>query len=378
MFRISTLISCCLFISVCVSPWAKAEINQKSAQQLEVKLEQHKNLINETEKKQRQILSNLFVINQRIKKISKEKSSLENERQLLEVSISDLKDQIEELQTNLQGKGRELISHIRLLQQAKGFGWLNLLSGSEGPAEADLNLYIFTRMTGHEKRKIQQYFAQKVLFQKSQVKLQARLERLNKVTKDLAIREKDFISEQSFRKTALNEIKSKKVRILEKLKNLRDTQLAQKLEDTGLLDSLTQASFLEGKGNLDGPTKGLLKQRFGIVQASRANYYKNHKGIFIQTKNSQPIQAVFDGKVAFVGEMGGFGSTLIVDHGDHYYTVYSTLSDIDVHEGQFVSKYDKLAKTGASKFYNEAGVYFEVRHFSEPQDPMEWIKKGSL
>ncbi len=367
-----------IFVFFGVSLITLAGINEKAAQQLEVKLEQHKNLINETEKKQRQILSNLFVINQRIKKISKEKSNLENERQLLEVSILDLKEQIEDLQLNLQGTGRELISHIRLLQQAKGFGWLNLLSGSEGPAEADLNLYIFTRMTNQEKRKIQQYFAQKVQFQKSQAKLQHRLERLDKVTKDLAVREKDFLSEQTFRQTTLNEIKSKKLRILEKLKNLRDTQLAQKLEDTGLLDSLTQASFLEGKGNLDGPIKGLLKQRFGIVQTPRANYYKNHKGIFIQAKAPQQIQAVFDGKVAFVGEMGGFGSTLIVDHGDHYYTVYSTLSEIDVHEGQFVNKHDRLAKTGASKFYSEPGVYFEVRHFSEPQDPMEWIKKGSL
>ncbi len=374
MFHFLTLILCSLMVSVC----ATAGIDGNAAEQMAAKLEQHKKQMNETEKKQREILSNLFVINQRIKKISKEKSNLENERQLLEVSILDLKDQIEELQANLQGKGRDLISHIRLLQQAKGFGWLNLLSGSEGPAEADLNLYIFTRITGQEKVKIQQYFAQKRQFQKSQVKLQARLERLNKVTQDLAIREKDFLNEQSSRKTALTEIKSKKVRILEKLKNLRDTQLAQKLEDTGLLDSLTQASFLEGKGNLDGPTKGLLKQRFGIVQTSRANYYKNHKGIFIQTKTPQQIQAVFDGKVAFVGEMGGFGSTLIVDHGDHYYTVYSALSEVDVHEGQFVSKHDKLAKTGASKFYNEPGVYFEVRHFSEPQDPLEWIKKGSL
>ncbi len=374
MFHFLTLILCGLMVSVC----ATAGVDENAAEQMSAKLEQHKKQMNETEKKQREILSNLFVINQRIKKISKEKSSLENERQLLEVSILDLKDQIEELQTNLQGKGRDLISHIRLLQQAKGFGWLNLLSGSEGPAEADLNLYIFTRITGQEKVKIQQYFAQKMQFQKSQVKLQARLERLNKVTQDLAVREKDFLSEQSSRKIALSEIKSKKVRILEKLKNLRDTQLAQKLEDTGLLDSLTQASFLEGKGNLDGPTKGLLKQRFGIVQTSRANYYKNHKGIFIQTKTPQQIQAVFDGKVAFVGEMGGFGSTLIVDHGDHYYTVYSALSEVDVHEGQFVSKHDKLAKTGASKFYNEPGVYFEVRHFSEPQDPLEWIKKGSL
>ena len=353
-------------------------IDENAAAEIALKLEQNQNLINENEKKQRQILSNLFEINQRIKKISKEKSNLESERQLLEFSIAELKGQITDLETSLQGKGRELINHIRLLQQAKGFGWLNLLSGSEGPAEADLNLYIFSRMTNREKRKIQQYFAQKIQFQKSQAKLQARLERLNKVTKDLAVRENDFLNQQTIRKTALDEIKSKKIKVLQKLKNLRNTQLAQKLEDTGLLDSLTQASFLEGKGHLDGPAKGSLKQRFGIVQTPHANYYKNHKGIFIQTKMHQEIQSVFDGKVAFVGELGGFGSTLIVDHGDHYYTVYAALSDVDVHEGQRVTRHDKLGKTGPSKFYNESGVYFEVRHFSEPQDPLEWIKKGSL
>ena len=271
-----------------------------------------------------------------------------------------------------------MINHIRLIQQAKGFGWLNLLSGSAGPAEADLNLYIFTKLTARERRKIKQYFAQKIQFQKNQVKLQTRLERLTKVTEDLAVRQKDFLGEQANRKMALNEIKSKKIRVLERLKNLRNTELVQKLEDTGLLDGLTQVSFLESKGNLDGPAKGTLKQRFGIVQTPRANYYKNHKGIFIQTKMHQEIQSVFDGKVAFVGELGGFGSTLIVDHGDHYYTVYAALSDVDVHEGQRVTRHDKLGKTGPSKFYNESGVYFEVRHFSEPQDPMEWIKKGSL
>ncbi len=352
--------------------------DEEAVAEIAGKLEQDKALINETEKKQRLILSNLFEINQRIKKISKEKSSLESERQLLEVSISDLKGQIAELQETLQEKGRELINHIRLIQQAQGFGWLSLLSGSQGPTEADLNLYIFTRMTHREKRRIQQYFSQKIQFQKSQVKLQGRLERLNKVTQDLAVREGDFLGVQTARKLALNDIKSKKIRILERLKKLRNTDLVQKLEDTGLLDGLSQASFLEGKGNLDGPAKGLLKQRFGIVQTPRANYYKNHKGIFIQTKLHQETSAVFDGKVAFVGEMGGFGSTLIVDHGDHYYTVYSALSDIEVHEGQKVHRHERLGKTGLSKFYSESGIYFEVRHFSEPQDPLEWIKKGSL
>ena len=352
-----------------------------SPEAVQNQLRQEKNRINETEIKQREILSNLFEINRRIKKISKEQSTLENEKQLLEVSVADLKIQIKDLEAALQGKGRDLISHVRLIQQSKGFGWLNLLSGSQAPAQADLNLYIFTRMTSQEKEKIQQYFSEKIQLQKNHTKLQARLTRLNQVTEDLAVRQKDFLDQQGRRKTAFNEMKTKKGRILDRLKTLRDTQLAQKLEDTGLLDGLTQASFLEKKGNLDGPTKGALKQRFGIVQTPRATYYKNHKGIFIQTKDHQDIQVVFDGKVAFVGEVGGFGKTLIVDHGDHYYTVYSALSEVDVHEGQILRSKDRLGKTGLAKFYSKAldeGIYFEVRHFSEPQDPMEWLKKGSL
>ena len=48
-------------------------MDENAAAEIALKLEQNQNLINENEKKQRQILSNLFEINQRIKKISKEK-----------------------------------------------------------------------------------------------------------------------------------------------------------------------------------------------------------------------------------------------------------------------------------------------------------------
>jgi septal ring factor EnvC (AmiA/AmiB activator) len=352
------------------------------AQNVAGRLERDKDLVNQTEKRQRQILANLFEINQRIKKISKENSNLESEKELLTASVEDLQDQIVELQGALQEKGRDLINHVRLIQQSKGFGWLNLLSGSQGPAEADLNLYIFMRLTQREKRNIQDYFTQKIQLQKNEKKLQTRLARLDFVMKDLAVRQRDFLMEQTTRKLALNEVKSQKIRVIQRMRTLRNTELVQKLEDTGLLDGLMRASFLEDKGNLNSPAPGELKQRFGIVKSPQSTYYKNHKGIFIQTKVHQEIKAIFEGKVAFVGEVGGFGRTLILDHGDHYYTVYSALSAVDVHEGQLVNRSAVLGQSGSTQFYSNSGsnsgIYFEVRHFSEPQNPMEWLKKGSL
>lgn len=342
------------------------------------KLHRDKSLILEKEQKQREILSSLFQLNQKIKKLSKEKSDLAAEKRLLQFTIADLQLRNQELSEGLKVKGRELINHIRWIQQAKDLSWLNAISGSRGPAEADLNFYIFTKLRDQEKKRIKNYVLEKKQLKQNEKKLQARLERLNRISKELVTKEQDSLTQQNQRKAALDQIRNQKHQVLKRMKNFRNTRLVQKLEDTGLLDGLIKASFMEEKGLLRLPASGSIRQRFGIVKTADSTYYKNHKGIFIQSRPTADVAAVFEGKVAFVGSVGGFGKTLILDHGDHYYTVYSSLSSVDVVEGQQVGKYQAVGKVGSSGFYEDPGVYFEVRHFSEPQDPQDWIKEGAL
>jgi septal ring factor EnvC (AmiA/AmiB activator) len=73
----------------------------------------------------------------------------------------------------------------------------------------------------------------------------------------------------------------------------------------------------------------------------------------------------------------GFGQTLIVDHGDHYYTVYSHNETISVNVGDEVGQNQVVATVGSNPELSRDGIYFEVRHFSEPYDPQSWMK-GSL
>jgi septal ring factor EnvC (AmiA/AmiB activator) len=350
----------------------------QQAEDVARKLQKDKALVVQKEQKQREILSGLFEISQKIKKLTKEKSELESEKRLLDFSIENLKEKNTQLTEGLKTKGRELIGHVRWLQQAKEFSWLNAVSDSKGPAEADLNFYILSKLSEREKIRIHDYFLEKKQLKKNEEKLQLRLSRWNDVSRELKEKERESLQKQTQRKTALSQIQDQKHQVLKRIKDLRSTKLVQKLEDTGLLDGLVGASFVEGKGSLGYPVVGDVKQRFGIVKAADSSYYKNHKGIFIQARGNPAVHAVFEGKVAFVGTIGGFGKTLILDHGDHYYTVYSSLSFIDVMEGQQIGKHQPVGKVGASSFYKDAGVYFEIRHFSEPQDPQDWVKKGSL
>ncbi len=334
--------------------------------------------MDELQLKQKEILSALYDINKNIQKLSKEKSDLETERSFLDVSIADLKVRIGQIEKGLKEKSRLLSGHIRWLQQAKDFSWMNSFSGSRAPAEADFNFYIFSKLKDQEKEKLREFFLEKAQLQTEQEKLQARLKRVNEVSVDLAEKEKSFLEKQNERGLALNKIKSQKNQLLRRMKEIRNTKLAEKIEDTGLLDGLIKESFIAEKGTLHFPIRGRIRQRFGIVKAPESSYYKNHKGIFIQTPGNSEVKAVFGGKVAFAGEVGGFGKTLILDHGDHYYTVYSSLSFMSVNQGQTVAKLQTVGRPGSSGFYRDSGLYFEIRHFAEPLDPEQWVKKGSL
>jgi murein hydrolase activator len=66
---------------------------------------------------------------------------------------------------------------------------------------------------------------------------------------------------------------------------------------------------------------------------------------------------------------------LIIDHGDHYYTVYAHLEEVFKIKGDRVEKDEVIATVGDSGSLMGPGLHFEVRHHGKPMDPLQWIKK---
>jgi septal ring factor EnvC (AmiA/AmiB activator) len=119
-------------------------------------------------------------------------------------------------------------------------------------------------------------------------------------------------------------------------------------------------------------------KRFGLVKQIDQPYVLSNKGVLLAANQGSPVRAVFGGVVSFVGSLPGLGKVLILDHGDHYYTVYGNNADVRVQLGQEVTQSQVIANSGRSSFDQQNGLYFEVRHFSEPYNPMEWVKGFSL
>lgn len=62
---------------------------------------------------------------------------------------------------------------------------------------------------------------------------------------------------------------------------------------------------------------------------------------------------------------------VIVDHGDHYYTVSGDLDEVDVKIGQDIDAGERIGTVGDDG--QGAMLYFEVRHGSRTIAPGPWL-----
>ncbi|MDR6225537.1 M23 family metallopeptidase [Desmospora profundinema] len=108
-----------------------------------------------------------------------------------------------------------------------------------------------------------------------------------------------------------------------------------------------------------------------------ANTYWPHSGINYARKDGKTfdVLATLDGKVVRVEEHPLNGQQVELDHGDGLMTVYQSLDQIQVKEGQTLSQGDVIGKAGRNKFEKEAGIHlhYEVRKDGEAVNPASYL-----
>ena len=67
---------------------------------------------------------------------------------------------------------------------------------------------------------------------------------------------------------------------------------------------------------------------------------------------------------------------IIIDHGDHYYTIYAHAEEVFKNKGEMVEPGEVIATVGDSGSMIGPALHFEVRHHGKPEDPLNWLKKG--
>ena len=97
-----------------------------------------------------------------------------------------------------------------------------------------------------------------------------------------------------------------------------------------------------------------------------------HVGYDLSVTKHYPVEAANSGTVAFAGDLGIYGNTVILDHGLGLFTLYSHLSSVDVKEGDAVKQRQPLGKTGETGLAAGDHLHYGVYLDGVAVLPVEW------
>ena len=140
-------------------------------------------------------------------------------------------------------------------------------------------------------------------------------------------------------------------------------------------EALKTKSFKALKGQLPWPAEGRIIAKFGRQWNSKLKTTTENPGIDIKGQPGSPIRTVLGGVVTTITYIRGYGTTIIVDHGGGFYTVYSHVTNIQtVVDGQ-VQNGDVIAYMGDSGSINGSKLHFEIWGKGQKLDPEKWLIK---
>lgn len=392
-----------LFFSPAFASKAENSINSKEAElkQLNQQIQQLQKTIQDSQGKRSQVSKQMQANADKLKALQKKVAEINRNIEQKKAALTTIQNQHKAYQNKLT------LHQTRLSQELQASYYLlrtydeNLMGNDLNELDKNLRLrtyidYLAQMDTQHveqAKSTLDQLEAQhdqvlqkenalkNVLTeqQKSQQKLvvtqqtqQQALQQLNTQLQTKSAALNKLISDRKALETLLKNLA--KEAALRKQQQKAQTRVQSKTQSniTSGVELPTGAAFTKAQGRLPWPVAGLIQNHFG--EAIEQSELKS-TGVLIKAAIGQPVQAIYPGRIVFANHLQGLGQLIIVDHGKGYLSLYGHNQHLNKQVGDIVKAGETIATVGNNDGQGVAGLYFEIRHNSQPLNPEQWCRK---
>ena len=345
----------------------KANINEKS-----------------TSKRITNLDEELALINKLIQSLKKEEDLNRNKINILKKDINSkeselniLRERYEQRIINTYLKGRvsdleKVLSSTSWRQAVYRTQYLKIISSIEQKMTKEIETLLIT--INKNKLKLESLLRQSISLKRDKQKQMTSLRKMRiKREKELTrIRQdKSALANYMQEKAAgVKQLESIIKKVLEdKARFEREERIRQQQE------ALKTKEFNLLKGQLPWPTEGRVISKFGKQWNSRLKTTTDNPGIDIKGQPGSPIRSTMSGVVTTITYIRGYGTTIIIDHGGGFYTVYSHVTNIQTSVDSEIRSGDVIAYMGDSGSVNGSKLHFEVWGKGQKLDPEKWLIK---
>ena len=173
-----------------------------------------------------------------------------------------------------------------------------------------------------------------------------------------------------------NELRQKWQNDLNRLE-AEDRQLQQFIQQKRAEEEIQRklAALRESGGSgFVRPAVGQIVSGFGNRLHPILGDYRLHAGVDYDGNTGDPIIASRSGVVILAEYYGGYGHTVILDHGDGFSTLYAHLSSYNVSVGDTVAAGRTLGAMGSTGLSTGPHLHFEIRRNGTAVDPLPYLQ----
>jgi len=363
--------------------------NRSSLEKVKEEISALKKEIRRADIKSSSALDQIKTIDREISLLGKAKRLLNNEVRLLNAKISDMHEDLTSRLKRLSQLRERYQKRAVHLYKKGNVRDLLLLIESKSINQSLVRLKYYKFFSDQEKKLISSIKNEVAQIQVLEADLEAQRNSLEQSIDEKNRQETSYISKKSEKKVLVDKMQWNK-RNLEK--RLSDAQVEyEKLyqiilalerqrresEKTGRVDrsfALNTREFKKNKGKLPWPVEGKILHAYGKQRNAQLKTTINNTGIDIRAAHGTKVQAIFTGIVSMITYLSGFGNTIIVDHGEGYYSVYSHLEDILVEVDQLVDMGEVIGLVGDSGSLEGSKLHFALFANQQTENPQKWLR----
>ncbi len=351
---------------------------QERLKSIEDEIKKYEERLKKEQEKEFSVINELGRINSELAEVKDRIREHKKKLRQTEQKLSVIHREINTLEDRLKSRVQWLKKKLRSLWTYGYIREMEFLFGSRSGGEFLRNWRYLVLLMKYDRKVMEQMRRDMEELRRKENELSSLRKEIKRALAAIENEELALLKLRKEKNILLLSVRQKKEQYERMLKELNEAQkrLVKIIEESRIKGGVGEdKGFLSRRGKLTWPVNGKVKIPFGYQRDPLTGVPVFRSGIYILTDEDSTVSAVYSGKVAYTGELKGYGRVIIIAHGGNYHSVYANLSEIFFKQGDIILERQAIGRVGESQIIEGTGLYFEIRYKGKPLDPLQWLKK---
>ncbi len=362
-----------------------SELN-KEKNEIKNKISTSKETLEKSKAEKSSILKEVETLDSNLDKIETELENLQKKLNETKQSLANSEKELKEATEKKEKQYKSLKERIRVMYEYGNSGYLEILLDAKGFTDFFKRIEYVNYIMEYDNELFERYKETEEFIALKVEQIKVEKQNLEVLTKQTESKKKEVEKNIAAKQQMVSNLNKQQSALEQQIKDLQkeDNEITnlinkanqEKVKSTGASNNKIYPSSTGGR--LAYPVPAFAGRPYNDVYGYRKNPIsgKNelHSGLDLKATYGTDIVAAEDGTVIYSGNRGGYGKTVIIDHGGGLSTLYGHNSKLVVSKGQQVKRGQVIAKAGSTGYSTGVHAHFEVRINGKHTDPAPYLK----